>query len=54
MMEAEVRVIWDQQPRNAGSLSTLEKARKGILPLSLQKEPVLLTHVRLLTSTDAR
>ena len=41
MMEAEVEVIQGRghEPRNAGSLSKLEKARKWILPQSLEKDP---------------
>lgn len=38
MKDAKVRVIWGHEPRNAGSLQKLEKARKQMLPHSPQKE----------------
>jgi hypothetical protein len=51
-----------QQPRKAGGLQMLEKVRKQILSLELQKESALLTawlwlgkrNFRLLTSTTLR
>ena len=40
------------EPRKAGGLQKLEKARKQMLPLSFRKEPVLLTLGLQLSETD--
>ena len=37
------RVYRDHKSRNAGSFQEIEKARKQIIPKSLQKESILLT-----------
>ena len=42
------------EPRGAGNLQELTKARKSILPWSLQKEPALPIHFRLLMPQDVR
>ena len=46
------RVRKGPEPRKAGGLQKLEKARKQILPLSFQKEPILLTLGLQLSETD--
>lgn len=52
MPEAEVRVMWGHKARNVGGLSQVEKARKQILPQSLQREssPADVLILNLLTS----
>lgn len=40
-MEAEVRVRWDQEPKNVGSLQELEKARDEFFPKASRRNTAL-------------